>query len=80
LSRYRGLGDCLVAIVREEGVWALYKGLVPRVSQIALGGAIFFGAYEAVKARADHLLITGELDGFLKPFRRGAAAEPAKAK
>ena len=48
-GNYQGLLDCLVRVAKEEGVGALYRGLVPRVVNIALGGAIFFGAYEAFK-------------------------------
>lgn len=59
---YAGLLDCLVRVAREEGIGALYKGLVPRVVNIALGGAIFFGAYEAFKSVADRALVQRDLD------------------
>lgn len=47
--KYTGLANCISTIVKEEGLLALYKGVVPRVINISLGGAIFFGAYEAAK-------------------------------
>lgn len=59
--KYTGLMDCLVKVSREEGMGALYKGLVPRVVNIALGGAIFFGAYEAVKKVVEPAIIEGNL-------------------
>eukprot|EP00392_Amoebophrya_sp_AT5.2_P007552 g7567.t1 len=40
----------LAKIVREEGCATLFAGLVPRTMWIALGGFVFFGAYEAAKA------------------------------
>jgi len=59
---YTGLLDCLYRVAKEEGVGALYRGLVPRVVNIALGGAIFFGAYEAFKQVADRALVQKDLD------------------
>ena len=59
---YTGLLDCLCRVAKEEGVGALYRGLVPRVVNIALGGAIFFGAYEAFKQVADRALVQKDLD------------------
>ncbi|CAM9736783.1 unnamed protein product [Phaeothamnion confervicola] len=49
-GQYRGVVDCLQAIVKDEGPKALFSGMWPRVSSIAFGGAIFFGAYETAKA------------------------------
>lgn len=36
-------------IYKEEGFKVLFSGVVPRTIWISLGGAIFFGAYEAAK-------------------------------
>lgn len=47
--KYLGLVDGIRTIAREEGVSTLMSGVVPRVLWISLGGAIFFGAYEAAK-------------------------------
>lgn len=49
-GQYAGMGSCLRAIIQEEGPAALFAGSVPRMSSIAFGGAIFFGAYETAKA------------------------------
>ncbi|XP_069693393.1 S-adenosylmethionine mitochondrial carrier protein homolog isoform X2 [Periplaneta americana] len=48
-------GDCaklrttsmLVHIYKEGGIQGLFAGFVPRVIWITLGGAVFFGAYQA---------------------------------
>lgn len=45
-AKYTGALQTLSLIQREEGFFALYKGIVPRVSWITCGGFIFFGAYE----------------------------------
>lgn len=47
---YRGVFDALGRITRDEGLSALFGGVVPRVLWISLGGAIFFGGYEFTKA------------------------------
>jgi len=45
-KRYTGTMSTLSIIAREEGGLALFKGIVPRVTWITIGGFIFFGAYE----------------------------------
>lgn len=49
-GQYSGIWSCLSEIVKEEGTSALFAGAVPRMTSIAFGGAIFFGAYEVAKA------------------------------
>ena len=56
-GQYSSIWSCLTAIVREEGTGALFAGAVPRMTSIAFGGAIFFGAYEIAKA-----VITTEME------------------
>eukprot|EP00612_Vaucheria_litorea_P001680 CAMPEP_0171455120 /NCGR_PEP_ID=MMETSP0945-20130129/2143_1 /TAXON_ID=109269 /ORGANISM="Vaucheria litorea, Strain CCMP2940" /LENGTH=323 /DNA_ID=CAMNT_0011980299 /DNA_START=1 /DNA_END=969 /DNA_ORIENTATION=+ len=48
--KYSGVLDCLKQVATDEGIGALWTGVVPRMSSIAFGGAIFFGAYEYAKA------------------------------
>jgi solute carrier family 25 S-adenosylmethionine transporter 26 len=39
----------MVRIAKEEGGKTLFRGVVPRVTWISIGGAIFLGVYERVK-------------------------------
>lgn len=55
-SRSPGLYATLLQIVREEGVKALFRGIVPRTIWIGLGGAVFLGAYEATRMRIESLV------------------------
>ena len=50
-GEYAGPADAFRTIYRNEGASALFSGVVPRTMWISLGGAIFFGVYEYVKAR-----------------------------
>lgn len=43
---YTGAVQTLRKIAEEEGFFALYKGIIPRVGWITVGGFIFFGVYE----------------------------------
>lgn len=47
--KYKGIVHGLRTIAREEGPKALMSGVAPRVLWISIGGAVFFGAYEASK-------------------------------
>jgi solute carrier family 25 S-adenosylmethionine transporter 26 len=52
------LGDAnasIWSIGKNEGIRALFSGVVPRVIWISVGGSVFFGAYEAMRS----LLIRG---------------------
>ena len=46
---YTGMVNTMGRIYGDEGVTALFSGLVPRVAWISLGGAIFLGCYEEAK-------------------------------
>jgi len=46
---YKGFADCVRRIHIEGGKGAFFKGVVPRVSWIFVGGFFFFGAYEKTK-------------------------------
>jgi len=48
---YTGWADALRRIYAEEGFRALFSGLVPRVTWIAMGGAVFIGSFEELKRR-----------------------------
>lgn len=47
--KYRGMMDCLVTIIREEGVPALYKGLVPTVMKSMVGTGCSFAFFTLTK-------------------------------
>lgn len=46
---YRGMMDCFVRTIREEGVSALFKGLAPNYLKVVPSIAIAFVTYEQVK-------------------------------
>jgi len=50
-SKYKGLGQSIVLIAKEEGPLALWKGITPRLLRIMPGQAITFMTYEAVTAQ-----------------------------
>jgi len=47
--RYRGMLNCLVTLVREEGVASLYQGITPALVRQAVYGTIKFGLYYSAK-------------------------------
>ena len=49
--KYTGLTQACVLIAKEEGVLALWKGIVPRLLRISPGQAITFMTYEAVTSQ-----------------------------
>ncbi|EMC98559.1 hypothetical protein BAUCODRAFT_155702 [Baudoinia panamericana UAMH 10762] len=46
--KYNGLWSCFVTVFREEGMGALYGGLVPHMLRVVPSAAIMFGVYEGV--------------------------------
>ena len=50
-DRYTGVRDVLVRVAKEEGVATLFSGVVPRVTWISVGGAIFIGSFEEFRRR-----------------------------
>ncbi|EKX72792.1 mitochondrial carrier protein, putative [Theileria equi strain WA] len=54
---YKSTFDCLSKVARDEGSFALFKGLGLRVSWLTLGGFVFFAALEAGKVTIKPLLI-----------------------
>ena len=46
--KYKGLWNCFVTVFREEGMPALYGGLVPHMLRVVPSAAIMFGVYEGV--------------------------------
>jgi solute carrier family 25 (mitochondrial phosphate transporter), member 23/24/25/41 len=46
--RYKGMVDCFVRTVKEEGVAALFKGIIPNYVKVIPSIAIAFVVYEQV--------------------------------
>lgn len=46
--KYTGLVQCFRLIWKEEGMAALYGGLVPHMFRVVPSAAIMFGTYEGV--------------------------------
>lgn len=67
--KYKGLLHALATIAREEGLFALWKGLTPRLMRIMPGQAITFMTYEFVEQQLC------KYDLFIMP-----AAKPAESK
>lgn len=47
-ARYKGLLDAIVTIPREEGLRALWKGLLPRLMRIPPGQAIVWAVSDQI--------------------------------
>ena len=47
--RYRGMGHCVLTIIREEGPAALYRGLTSALVRQAVYGTLKFGLYYSAK-------------------------------
>lgn len=60
--KYHGLIHGIRTIAKEEGPKALMSGVAPRVLWISLGGAIFFGAFEASKKAFAPFIARNEAD------------------
>jgi solute carrier family 25 protein 33/36 len=46
--KYTGLVQCFTLIYKQEGMAALYGGLVPHMLRVVPSAAIMFGTYEGV--------------------------------
>ena len=47
-GRYSGLGNCALTMVKEEGVFSLWKGLSARLMRVVPGQGIIFCSYESI--------------------------------
>lgn len=54
--KYKSTMKSIVLVAREEGVAALYKGLLPKVMRLGPGGAIMMLVYEYVYEYLEHKL------------------------
>lgn len=46
--KYTGIVQCATLIFKEEGMSALYGGLVPHMLRVVPSAAIMFGCYEGI--------------------------------
>jgi solute carrier family 25 (mitochondrial citrate transporter), member 1 len=53
--KYTGLLSGMAIVAREEGIFALWKGIVPRLLRIVPGQAITFMTYEAISAQMNRM-------------------------
>lgn len=51
-KRYNNLGHCFITMIREEGFFSLYKGLLPRMGRVVPGQGIIFMSYGVI---SEHL-------------------------
>lgn len=47
---YKSTGDCFVKILKEEGVAAFYKGMIPRLGRVVPGQGIIFMSHEKISS------------------------------
>jgi solute carrier family 25 citrate transporter 1 len=47
-KKYSSTLNCFRTILKEEGIFALWKGTTPRLSRVACSGAITFASFEQV--------------------------------
>lgn len=55
-SQYKNSMDCLRQVVRREGMMALYKGTVPRLSRVVADVAITFTLFEYINKAIDRVM------------------------
>jgi solute carrier family 25 S-adenosylmethionine transporter 26 len=48
---YKGVTDCFIRVLREEGIGTFYRSLPPRLMSVVPMIAIQFGVYELMKAK-----------------------------
>lgn len=54
-SKYKNMFDCILKISRNEGVLALYKGLLPRFMRLSLQASVIFTLYDVYMEAFDAL-------------------------
>ena len=55
-QKYRGMLNCLVTLVREEGLSSVYQGISPALIRQAVYGTIKFGLYYSAKETVSTIL------------------------
>ncbi|XP_049408043.1 mitochondrial uncoupling protein 2-like isoform X4 [Solanum stenotomum] len=67
-GKYRGLLGTVATIAKEEGLLALWKGIVPGLHRQCIYGGLRIGLYEPVKAFFAHTYYVGDGSLFTKVF------------
>jgi solute carrier family 25 (mitochondrial citrate transporter), member 1 len=49
-SQYTNTLDCFQQIVRQEGIGALYAGVIPRLGRVVPGQGIIFMSFETIQS------------------------------
>jgi hypothetical protein len=52
-THYRGMVDCAVQTVRQEGLWAMYKGFWPTWARLGPWQLVFWVTYEQLRSLAE---------------------------
>ena len=47
-SEYKNTLDCFQKVIRNEGIMALYTGVVPRLGRVIPGQGIIFMSYDTI--------------------------------
>lgn len=66
VSKYRGLLGTIFTIIKEEGLLALWKGIVPGLHRQCVYGGLRIGLYDPVKALIVGSAYVGEISLFSK--------------
>ena len=56
-TQYTGFFNCILTVAKEEGVFALYKGLLPRLMRIPPGQAITWAVADQIIGLYESALI-----------------------
>ncbi|CAN4128371.1 unnamed protein product [Withania somnifera] len=68
VSKYRGLLSTVATIAKEEGLLALWKGIIPGLHRQCVYGGLRIGLYEPVKALFVGSYYVGDVSLFSKVF------------
>jgi hypothetical protein len=74
---YKGIVDCAVRVLKEEGIGAFYSGLPPRLLSVVPMIGIQFGVYEAMKQLMLHRNLSPEAERKTKNLVDRYSAEQA---
>ncbi|KAH9661739.1 mitochondrial uncoupling protein 2 [Citrus sinensis] len=70
VSKYRGLMGTVVTIAREEGLWALWNGVIAGLHRQCIYGGLRIGLYDPVKT----ILVGGDFVGDIPLYQKIFAA------